>query len=216
MHAFENLWQFSLVALSSIFFLVDPFAAIPAFLAMTAADTEQQRRRMARRACWTCFFVLSAFAAVGKYIFSLFGLTLPALEIAGGLILLLIGIDMLQAKRSATQEHPSERQEGAEKEDASITPLGVPMLAGPGAISTVMVLMGPQPVWWKTIGIIVSIAVTALLSYMVLAAAGRVRGFLGDTGINILVRIFGLLLTAIAVQFALNGLTHLGVLQKIG
>ncbi len=70
--------------------------------------------------------------------------------------------------------------------------------------------------WWKTIGIIVSIAITALLSYMVLAAAGRVRGFLGDTGINILVRIFGLLLTAIAVQFALNGLTHLGVLQKIG
>lgn len=215
MHAFDSLWQFSLVAFSSIFFLVDPFAAIPAFLVMTADDTAERRREMARRASCTCFVVLTAFAAVGRFIFALFGLTLPAFEIAGGLILLLIGIDMLQAKRSATQEQPRERQEGSEKADVSITPLGVPMLAGPGAISTVMVLMGPQPVWWKAAGIVVSIAATALLSYWVLAAAGRVRGFLGETGINILVRIFGLLLTAIAVQFALNGLVHLGVLQKI-
>jgi multiple antibiotic resistance protein len=214
-HAFDNLWQFSLVALSSIFFLVDPFAALPAFLAMTAGDSPERRRQMARRASWTCFFVLTAFAVTGKYIFALFGLTLPAFEIAGGLILLLIGIEMIQAKRSATQEHPRERQEGEEKEDISITPLGVPMLAGPGAISTVMVLMGPQPVWWKTLGIIGCIAITALLSFIVLAAASRVRGFLGETGINILVRIFGLLLTAIAVQFALNGLMHLGVIEKV-
>ncbi len=215
LHTFDTLWQFSLVAFSSIFFLVDPFAAIPAFLAMTAGDSAEHRRHMARRASWTCFFMLSAFAMAGRYIFQIFGITLPAFEIAGGLILLLVGIEMLQAKRSATQENPLERQEGAEKEDVGITPLGVPMLAGPGAISTVMVLMGPQPVWWKTIGIIISIAITAMLSYIILAAADRVRGFLGDTGINILVRIFGLLLTAIAVQFALNGLIHLGVIHKL-
>jgi multiple antibiotic resistance protein len=132
---FSSFSTFSLVALSSIFFLVDPFAAIPAFLAMTANHEAQARRRMAKRAAWTCFGVLSVFAVSGGLIFRMFGITLAAFEIAGGLILLLIGLEMIQARRSATQEHSSETLEGALKEDIGITPLGVPMLAGPGAIS---------------------------------------------------------------------------------
>src|SRR5947209_19914284 len=92
-----TLLQFTFVTLSSVFFLVDPFAAIPAFLVMTADAQAIERKRMARRAAWTCFLVLSAFAAAGGLIFRMFGITLPAFRIAGGLILLLIGIDMLQA-----------------------------------------------------------------------------------------------------------------------
>src|SRR5207245_1363748 len=142
--AFNSGFQFSLVAFSSFFFLVDPFAAVPAFLAMSADYAQERRRRLARRAAWTCFLVLSSFAAAGCLIFKFFGITLPAFEIAGGLILLLIGLEMLQARRSGTQELPKETEEGAGKEDAGIVPLGIPMLAGPGAISTVMVLMGPS------------------------------------------------------------------------
>src|SRR6266545_3324471 len=95
--------QFALVAVSSVFFLVDPLAAVPAFLAMTGGVPPEQRRRMVRRASWTCLFALSGFALAGRLIFRLLGITLPAFQIAGGLLLLLIAADMLQAGRSATQ-----------------------------------------------------------------------------------------------------------------
>lgn len=215
MHAaFKDGLEFSLVAFSSIFFLVDPFAAIPAFLTMASSSERKRRRRMARRAAMTCFIVLNAFALAGGLIFKFFGITLPAFEIAGGIILLLIGIEMIQAKRSTTQELPKETEEGAEKEDAGIVPLGIPMLAGPGAISTVMVLMGPNPTVEHTIPVFLAITVTSFLSFLILAGADRVSGYLGQTGIGIMMRIFGLLLTAIAVQFVLSGLDHLGVLPK--
>ena len=207
--------RFSVLALSSIFFLVDPFAAIPSFLAITAGADARRRRRMAYRASVTCFVVLTSFAVAGKLIFSMFGITLPAFEIAGGLILLLIGIDMLEARRSPTQESSSEAEEAAAKEDAGIVPLGIPMLAGPGAISSVMVLVGQAPAkWpnWQMVSILLAIAITAGTSYWVLAAADRVRKFLGETGIRILVRIMGLLLVALAMQFFVNGLMDLGVI----
>jgi multiple antibiotic resistance protein len=210
---FDSALQFSIVALSSIFFLVDPFAAVPSFLSMTAEDSPEHRRRTAKRASWTCFIVLSTFAAIGSYIFKLFGLTLPAFEIAGGIILLLVGLEMLQAKRSPTQETQPEREEGSRKEEAGIVPLGIPMLAGPGAISTVMVLMGPHAEIWRAIPVFAAIAVTAFISYLVLAGADRVSRFMGEAGIRIMMRVMGLLLTAIAVQFFLNGLLHLGVLK---
>lgn len=206
--------KFSLLALSSIFFLVDPFAAIPSFIALTDGTETHARRRMAWRASLTCFIVLTAFALAGQYIFSLFGIKLPAFEIAGGLILLLIGIDMLEAKRSPTQESGDETKEAAQKEDASIVPMGIPMLAGPGAISSVMVLVGESQNWWQMGAILISIGVTALASYGVLVGADRIRRVLGETGIRILVRIMGLLLVALAMQFFVNGLTELGVIPK--
>jgi multiple antibiotic resistance protein len=209
-----DLLQFSFVALTSIFFLVDPIAAVPAFLIITAQDDAEQRRRMARRAAWTCFVVLSSFTVAGTLIFKLFGITLPAFKIAGGLILLMIGMDMLQARRSPTKETPTETEESAEKEDVGIIPLGIPMLAGPGSISTVMVLMGGAPQWWYAAPIIAAIALTAVSSFWILAAADRVRGFLGETGIRILTRMMGLLLTAIAVQFMLNGLMDIGLIKR--
>jgi multiple antibiotic resistance protein len=208
--------RFSLLALSSIFFLVDPFAAIGSFLAITANADKARRSAIARKGAFTCFIVLTSFALAGQFIFRMFGITLPAFEIAGGLILLLIGLDMLEARRSATQETASEAEEAASKEDAGIVPLGIPMLAGPGAISSVMVLVGQAPSYWcwQMGAILGSIAITAIVSYWVLAGADRVRGFLGETGIRILVRIMGLLLVALAMQFFLNGLTDLGIILR--
>jgi multiple antibiotic resistance protein len=208
--------RFSLLALSSIFFLVDPFAAIGSFLAITANADKARRSAIARKGAFTCFIVLTSFALAGQFIFRMFGITLPAFEIAGGLILLLIGLDMLEARRSATQETASEAEEAAAKEDAGIVPLGIPMLAGPGAISSVMVLVGQAPSYWcwQMGAILGSIAITAFVSYWVLAGADRVRGFLGETGIRILVRIMGLLLVALAMQFFVNGLTDLGIILR--
>src|SRR5580700_8686311 len=210
--------RFAALALSSIFFLVDPFAAIPSFLAITESADPVRRKRMARKASLTCFIVLTSFALGGQLIFRMFGITLPAFEIAGGLILLLIGLDMLEAKRSPTQEASGDTEEAAAKEDAGIVPLGIPMLAGPGAISSVMVLVGQVTTLWQMIAILGCIAFTAFVSYLVLAGASRVRKLLGDTGIRILVRIMGLLLVALAMQFFVNGLTDLGVIahQPVG
>ena len=213
--AFHSTYvRFSLLALSSIFFLVDPFAAIPSFIAITAGVDSARRRRMAWKAALTAFIVLTAFALAGQFIFSLFGIRLPAFEIAGGLILLLIGIDMLEARRSPTQESSEETQEAAAREDAGIVPLGIPMLAGPGAISSVMVLVGQAPNHWQMAAILGSIAITCAASFIVLNGADRVRRLLGETGIRILVRIMGLLLVALAVQFFVNGLTDLGVIAR--
>jgi len=208
--------RFSVLAVSSIFFLVDPFAAIPSFLAITAGVEAKRRARIAAKGALTCFLVLSTFALAGRVIFKMLGITLPAFEIAGGLILLLIGLDMLEARRSPTQETSGDTEEASHKEDAGIVPLGIPMLAGPGAISSVMVLVGQVNRPWQMFAILGCIGFTALVSYLVLAGASRVRNLLGETGIRILVRIMGLLLVALAMQFFVNGLTDLGIVPHPG
>ena len=207
--------EFILLAVTSIFFLVDPFAVIPMFLAMTSDVPHAERRAMAKRASLTCGILLSLFAAVGSLIFKAFGITLPAFKIAGGIILLQIGLDMLQARQSATRSTPEETEEGAAKADASIIPLGMPMLAGPGAISTVMVLVGQSHELWQHVAIYATIVFTSFISYLVLAGADRVRRYMGETGIRILTRLMGLLLVALAVQFVANGLVDFGVLKSL-
>ncbi len=207
--------RFSLLALSSIFFLVDPFAALPTFLAVTAGQDAAKRVRTARKASLTAFVILSVFAFAGQFIFRLFGITLPAFEIAGGIILLLIGLDMLEAKRSATQETNPETEAASVKDDAGIVPMGIPMLAGPGSIATVMVLVGQAQTHWQMVAIIGAIAITASICFLVLGSATRVAEILGDTGIRILVRIMGLLLVALAVQYFVNGLQDLNVIERL-
>src|ERR1700729_670024 len=206
--------QFSVLALSSIFFLVDPFAALPTFLAVTAGADAPRRRKMAWKASVTALVVLSAFAIAGQYIFKMFGITLPAFEIAGGIILLLIGLDMLEAKRSPTQESTEEAAEAAQKEDAGIVPLGIPMLAGPGSITSVMVLVGQVQSGWQMVAILASIFITAVVCYLVLGNSDKVARALGEAGVRILVRIMGLLLVALAVQYFVNGMVDLGVISK--
>jgi multiple antibiotic resistance protein len=206
--------RFSLLALSSILFLVDPFAALPTFLAVTEGADAAKRRRIAAKASLTAMIFLSAFAVAGQYIFRLFGITLPAFEIAGGIILLLIGLDMLEAKRSPTQEVSGDAAEAAAKDDVGIVPMGIPMLAGPGAITSVMVLVGQAQTSWQMGAILGAIVVTAAICYLVLGNSYRVARALGDTGIRILVRIMGLLLVALAVQYFVNGMADLGVIAK--
>jgi multiple antibiotic resistance protein len=209
--------RFSLLALSSIFFLVDPFAALPTFLAVTAGQDAAKRVRTARKASLTAFVILTSFAIAGTYIFRIFGITLPAFEISGGIILLLIGLDMLEAKRSPTQETAGETDAAAVKDDAGIVPMGIPMLAGPGAITSVMVLVGQahqSEGYWQMAAIFGAITITALICMLVLGSADRVARALGDTGIRILIRIMGLLLVALAVQYFVNGMQDLGVIAR--
>ena len=197
--------SFSLLSLSAIFFVVDPMGAIPVFLAMTRNDHPQKRRDMALRASITAFFVLTTFAVAGTLIFKVFGVTLGAFKVAGGVLLLLTAIEMLRAQPQRTRVTPEEAQEGFEKEDVAIFPLAIPLLAGPGSIATVTALMGRAGRKLFAVPVILSIAVTCIASYLMLVAADRIARFLGVTGLNVMNRVIGLIIGALAVQFMFDG-----------
>jgi multiple antibiotic resistance protein len=200
-----------LLVFTSIFFIVDPFAVVPTFLAMTERDSPDHRRVLAKRGAWTCGVTLVAFALGGSMIFKIFGITIGAFKIAGGILMGLNALDMVQARRSQQRETPAEKAEGIQKEDIGIVPLGVPMLAGPGSISTVMVLALGSKGPLVTAAVYGSIILTALISYFVLRAASFVERRLGQTGMRILTRFMGLVLCAIAVQFIIDGIKLSGM-----
>lgn len=198
--------EYAFLTFGSLFAIVDPFAAIPTFLAMTEDDTPAQRRRMARTACLTCAGVMTVFALLGPSIFKLFGITLAAFQLAGGLVLLLSALDMLRAQKSALRETPEEAEEGRGKDDIAITPLAVPMLAGPGAITTSIVLAGKADTLAHKGIFFVCIAAVALISYYALTLAASGASRISSTLMNIITRLMGLLLAAIGVQFILSAL----------
>jgi multiple antibiotic resistance protein len=198
--------SFALLTFSAVFFVVDPFAAIPLFLVITQGDSPEKRRKAALKAAVVTTITLLAFAATGGLIFRLFGITLGAFKIAGGILLFLVALDMMRAQRSPTRSVPEEEREGIVKEDVAVIPLAIPVLAGPGAIATVTVLMSDA---WKTPGraaiVVACILLTGLLTFLLLRAATRLERALKQTGLNILNRLMGLLLAAVAVQFVVNG-----------
>ncbi|MEO5816559.1 MAG: MarC family protein [Gemmatimonadaceae bacterium] len=184
---------------------MDPIAVVPTYLVITDGQTTQERQVTARRAAIAAAIILIAFAAAGSRIFGLFGITMPAFRIAGGLILWLVAMDMLRGNRS-TQEGAAEISEGQAKDDVAVTPLAMPMLAGPGAISTIMVLSGQARGTAQTVVVYAAIVVTLFLSWITLHLAERLVKRIGQTGIRVMTRIMGLLLAAIAVQFVITGI----------
>jgi multiple antibiotic resistance protein len=147
--------------------------------------------------------------------FSHFRITMLAFKCAGGLLLLLIALDMLQARRSRTRETPEEQSRACATEDVGIIPMGIPMLAGPGSVSTVMVLVGQGGAWRDTLPVVISIAITSFIAYLVLASADRVEAALGNTGIRVLTRLMGLMLTAIAFQFFVSALVDMHLIAPV-
>lgn len=203
----SNTLSFFLLSFTSLLAIVNPLSAVPMFLAMTVRYSPELRARTLRRAIMTAFLVMVAFALLGNYILRFFGITTHAFQIAGGIIFFGIGWDMLQAKRSGVKATEAEETEGAIKDDIAITPLGLPTLAGPGAITTVIALLADARTVPNMIAVYVAIALTLLVSWMLLTLAPRVVRRLGQTGLNVLTRIMGLLVTVIGVQLVINGIT---------
>ncbi len=207
-----SLIEFSLLAVSSLFVIVDPIAVVPTFLAITPDDIPAQRIRMARIACGIMATVLLVFAVSGPLIFRLLGITLPAFQIAGSIVLLLIALDMLRAQRSRVQETREDTEAAAAKVDIAVTPLAVPMLAGPGAISTVVLLRKQAASVVEEAAVCAAILLVSLLSYFVLHAAARGAQWLNPIVMRIATRIMGLLLAAVASQFMINALKELKII----
>lgn len=190
-----------------MFVVVDPFAAVPFFLSLTAGESAEEKRETARRAAVAAGMVLAVFALTGAILFRLLGISLGAFKIAGGVLLLIMAVDMLRTRPSEARITAGEVERGREKDDVAIVPLAMPLLAGPGSIATVVVLMGRARslhVWHGAI-VLAAIAATAALAYLILAGAAHVDRVLGRTGLNILERVSGLLLAAIAIQFMIDG-----------
>ncbi|HLX95693.1 MAG TPA: MarC family protein [Verrucomicrobiae bacterium] len=201
-----SLSEYILLALGSLFVIVDPLATMPAFLAMTPNDTPEQRIRTARLACCVTAGVLLAFSVAGQLVFKVMGITMPAFEIAASIVLLLVALDMLRAQRSRVQETHEETKAGTEKTDIAITPLAIPMLAGPGAISTTILLQNEAHDVPQHIALYGCILTVSLASYLVLRIAARGTRWLNPIAMSIATRIMGLLLASVAVQFMLNAI----------
>jgi MarC family membrane protein len=193
------------MTLPAIFFVVDAFGVVPIFLAMTAGDPESKVRDMALRACLVGAGVLVFFAIFGGVVFKLLGVTLSAFKVAGGILLLITSLDMLRARPSQTRTSGPEQSEATSKDDVAIVPLAIPLLAGPGSIATVMVLVSNGPAIVSGISVLISIVLTFTGSYLILRAAAVVQRVLKHSGVAILQRLFGLILAAIAVQFMGEG-----------
>jgi len=201
-----SLTEYILLAISSLFVIVDPLATAPAFLAMTPTDTPDQRLRTARLACLTLAIVLLAFAFAGTMIFRVFGITMPAFQIAASIVLLIIALDMLRVQRSRVQETTEETRAGIEKPDIAITPLAIPMLAGPGAISTTILLQNQAHDLEQRLALYGCILFVALVSYLIFRIAVRGARWLNPIAMSIAIRVMGLLLAAVAIQFMLNAI----------
>ena len=199
--------KFAIVALSAIFFVIDPLANVPIFLSITTSCTPDHRRRIAARAAFATWVTLSIFALAGGLIFRAFGISLGAFKIAGGLMLLLMSIDMMRAQPSRTRTSDEEQQESRDhSDDIAIFPMAIPMLAGPGAIATVMVLMS-RAAWVPVrVGFVfVAVTITCLSAWLFMRSAANAERFLPKTLLRAFERIMGLLLAAVAVEFIAGG-----------
>lgn len=201
-----TLLQFALLAFSSLFFIVNPFEAAPLFVSMTQGDPPAKRTRMAWRAALVACVTLVVFAVLGDLLLQLFAITIGAFRIAGGIIIFGMGMHMLRAQTPREIQTPEEVREGMDKEDIAVMPLAIPMLSGPGAMSTVLVLAQRAQTWGHLLVLVVVIVCTCGLTYLILRSAAPVTRLLGQTGQRIVARLMGLLLTVIAVQFILNGI----------
>ena len=204
-----TLAEYIFLASSSLFVIIDPLATVPAFLAMTPTDTPEARIRMAGLACCVMAGVLIVFAVAGKWIFKFLGITMPAFQLAASVVLLLVALDMLRAQRSRVQETSEETAAGVVKTDIAVAPLAIPMLAGPGAISTAILLHNQAANLTQRAALYFCILGVSLVSYLILRICARGARWLSPIAMNITVRIMGLLLAAVAIQFMLNAIKEL-------
>ncbi len=208
-----GLFEYAFLAASSLFVIIDPISAVPTFLAMTPSDSPQARARMARLACMVAASVLLAFAYLGKWIFSLLGITITAFQMAGSVVLMLVALDMLRARRSPVQETREEKAAGVAKEDIAITPLAVPILVGPGAISTAILLHNKAANFQQHVMLVFCIVGVAAICYFILAISARGAKWLSPIALRLTERLMGLLLAAIAMQFLVNALKDLKIVS---
>lgn len=190
---------------TSLFTILNPLGIMPIFMTMTATLDKDARRKTARKAVFVAFIILLAFAFSGQILFDFFGISVNSFRVAGGIIFFLVGFDMLQARLGKTKVTPEEVKTYVD--DISITPLAIPMITGPGAITNAIVLMEDSDTIVKKLILVGVIAFVFMLIYLILASSTKIIKVLGDTGNKVLMRLMGLIVMVIAIEFFFSGLT---------
>ncbi len=195
-------------AFVTLFVVIDPLGIAPIFASITPKDTAPQRRRIAIKGVTIAAVILFAFALGGQALLTAMGIGLPAFQIAGGLLLLLLSIDMVMVRHSGLRETtPGEAEEGIQRSDVSVFPLAIPLIAGPGALTSIVLLMGEAQGELTAQGVVLAVMLAVLaITLVCLLATARLMRVLGQTGINVVTRVFGIIMAALSVQFILDGL----------
>lgn len=201
----EEAAAFGLVCFVSLFAVVEPLGLLPIFIGMTAQLPPPAQRAVARRACFVAFVTLIVFAVMGQLIFRLFGISVESMKVVGGIIFFLIGYDMLQAQYTRTKFDEASQREA--EGDMALTPLGIPMIAGPGAITNVIVRWNEADSTPRRVALLVAIVLVMVTTLVLLLAARRVARVLGESGNRVLLRLMGLITMVIAVELFFGGLT---------
>lgn len=209
--------EYILIAFPALFVILNPLMAASSFMSMTMGQSDAVQLRIAQRACMTALVAMIVFAFAGHLIFRIFNITVEAFRIAGGIILFTVGMQMLKLQPIRIKQTEEEKRELLKRhdQDVGIVPLGIPILVGPGTITTVLVLTAEINWTNKLIGtlqmtgLLISTLLSVVLIYYLLVHSRRMTDILKTTGINVLTRIMGLILTVIATQFVINGIKGL-------
>jgi len=197
--------QFFILCLTTFFTLINPVGIAPILLVMTERFSKEEKINIAWKGSLTAFITLIIFSILGSVIFNIFGITIEAFQIMGGIIFFRSGFRMSEAKIGRSRTTPMEREESQESDDIAITPIGIPLIAGPGAITASMLLSSqtPQLYSYATLGVSIFLVLTVV--YLILRNGGLLMKALGYTGMRVIQRLMGLVLMVIAVQFVING-----------
>ncbi|MGH8401429.1 MAG: MarC family protein, partial [Gammaproteobacteria bacterium] len=191
-----------------LFVVMDPIGVTPMFGTLTRGGGDLHRRRMAFRGVLLAAGILLVFAFIGDWLLHTLGISIPAFKIAGGILLFLIALDMVFARQSGVRSTTEpEQQEARYKEDISVFPLAFPLIAGPGALTTILLMVGEaRGNVWYFISMIAVLLLVLAITLLCLLGAGRLMKLLGETGANVMDRLFGVILAALAVQFVVDGI----------
>jgi len=203
----ENLdLSFILLSFSSLFTLLNPIGTAPIVLSLTESLNSQEYNKVIKKSICVACLILLLFAIMGKIIFTFYGITIYAFKIAGGILFLRIGINMLEAKVSRTKSTPKESEEASGNDDIALTPIGIPLIAGPGAITSVMILAAQAVSFEQKVIFYLNIIFTLLITFMILKLGKKLTKKLGTAGLRVIERIMGMILMVVAIQFIIDGL----------
>lgn len=203
--------EFGIRALLTLFVVIDPAGLVPVFVSLAGRRTAEAQARIARRSVLIAGVLLLAFAVAGGPLFTYLGISVSALQIAGGILLFRIAIDMVSAQ--FRRDTPEEEAEARAKEDISVFPLAIPMIAGPGALASILILATDARDGTSFSLVLLAAAIVLVAAYLFLRASMRLAQLLGQTGINVVTRVLGLILAALAVQYVADGLVGLGIVR---
>jgi multiple antibiotic resistance protein len=208
-----HLWAIFLGTIIGLLPIINPLSAGPTFLAITEGDSAEFRREQARKGCFYMVGILVSFLIGGTFIMNFFGISIPGLRIAGGILLTGIGMGMLGPRGGVAA--PEEHEAARKKVDISFSPLAMPMLSGPGSIAVTLGFTSLATGWLDYVAIILGIIVVALLTYAVLRVSGKLVGLIGPVGVNAMTKIMGFLIMTMGVQFVVNGVTDPELLRAV-